>query len=225
MHSNGSSPKRFNKVFHALLWSGLALVLMAASSLTLAGEAFVEGVHYQRIDSVTAERPKAGDPVEVQEIFSYGCIHCYSFDPELSRWQQRQTEGVAFSRLPAVFSPEWDLLARIFYTAEVLRVGAQLHEPLFEAIHVQRLNVGDETVLARLFEDEAGVKEDDFRAAYEAFSVRSRVLKARGKVRTYGVTGVPTMIVNGKYRVSGRTAGSNVAMLEVVDFLVAKEAQ
>ena len=62
MHSNGSSPKRFNKVFHALLWSGLALVLMAASSLTLAGEAFVEGVLYLRIDSVKAERLRQAIP-------------------------------------------------------------------------------------------------------------------------------------------------------------------
>ena len=69
----------------------------------------------------------------------------------------------------------------------------------------------------------AGVSTDDFETAYGSFSVRSRVEQAKAKVRAYRVTGTPSMIVNGKYRVDGRMAGSNTRMLEVVDFLVQRE--
>ena len=39
----------------------------------------------------------------------------------------------------------------------------------------------------------------------------------------YGVTGVPTLVVHGKYRTTGTLAGGNDKMLQVVDFLIEKE--
>ena len=43
---------------------------------------------------------------------------------------------------------------------------------------------------------------------------------AQSRTRSYKVTGVPAMIVNGKYRVDSRSAGSFDRMLQVVDYLV-----
>jgi thiol:disulfide interchange protein DsbA len=114
-------------------------------------------------------------------------------------------------------------MAQAYYTAETLGVGDQMHEPLFEAIHIDRLDIRDERLLAELFAEHANVSALDFSKAYSAFSVKSRVQQARAKGSAYGITGVPTMVVNGKYRVDGRMAGSNEDMLKVVDFLVAKE--
>jgi thiol:disulfide interchange protein DsbA len=159
----------------------------------------------------------------VVEVFGYLCIHCYSFDPMLGRWEKTKPAGVDFKRVPAVFSADWSLLAQAFYTAETLGVGAKMHEPLFEAIHIDRLNLRDEQVLASLFSEHGGITNADFAEAFSAFSVKSRVSQASAKSRAYGVTGVPTMVVNGKYRVDGQMAGSNEDMLKVVDFLVAKE--
>ena len=199
-----------------LLW--LAAFFLPA---TIAGEAYVEGVHYEAI-SVPVSTGLT-DQVEVVEVFGYLCIHCYSFDPMLGRWEQTKPAGVEFKRVPAVFSSDWSLMAQAFYTAETLGVGDQMHEPLFEAIHIDRLDIRDERLLAELFAEHANVSALDFSKAYSAFSVKSRVQQARAKGSAYGITGVPTMVVNGKYRVDGRMAGSNEDMLKVVDFLVAKE--
>ena len=49
--------------------------------------------------------------------------------------------------------------------------------------------------------------------------------QSKAKTRAFQVTGVPTMIVNGKYLVDGTMAGGNVAMLQVVDFLIDLERQ
>jgi thiol:disulfide interchange protein DsbA len=41
--------------------------------------------------------------------------------------------------------------------------------------------------------------------------------------RDYGIDGVPSVIVNGKYRTTATMAGIQGAILEVVNFLIAKE--
>ena len=42
--------------------------------------------------------------------------------------------------------------------------------------------------------------------------------------QTSGITGVPAMVVNGKFRTSSPEAGGMEEMLDVVDFLIQKES-
>ena len=208
-----------------LLISLMALIASMTLSAPIAAENYVEGVHYEAIDIPVKTGLEGEQPlkVEVVEVFSYMCIHCYSFDPLLKLWEQNKAEQAVFNRLPAVFSADWELMARAFYTAEILDVSEQMHEPLFEAIHKQPKNLRDEDTMAALFLEHAEIPAEEFTESFNSFFVRSRVMQARAKGRAYGITGVPVMIVNGKYRVGGRMAGSNEAMLDVVDFLVRRE--
>ncbi len=208
-----------------LLISLMVLIASMTVSAPIAAENYVEGVHYEAIDIPVKTGLEGEQPlkVEVVEVFSYMCIHCYSFDPLLKLWEQNKAEQAVFNRLPAVFSADWELMARAFYTAEILDVSEQMHEPLFEAIHKQPKNLRDEDIMAALFLEHAEIPAAEFTESFNSFFVRSRVMQARAKGRAYGITGVPVMIVNGKYRVGGRMAGSNEAMLDVVDFLVRRE--
>ncbi len=208
-----------------LLISLMALIASMTLSAPIAAENYVEGVHYEAIDIPVKTGLEGEQPlkVEVVEVFSYMCIHCYSFDPLLKLWEQNKAEQAVFNRLPAVFSADWELMARAFYTAEILDVSEQMHEPLFEAIHKQPKNLRDEDIMAALFLEHAEIPAAEFTESFNSFFVRSRVMQARAKGRAYGITGVPVMIVNGKYRVGSRMAGSNEAMLDVVDFLVRRE--
>ena len=208
-----------------LLISLMALIASMTVSAPIAAENYVEGVHYEAIDIPVKTGLEGEQPlkVEVVEVFSYMCIHCYSFDPLLKLWEQNKVEQAVFNRLPAVFSADWELMARAFYTAEILDVSEQMHEPLFEAIHKQPKNLRDEDIMAALFLEHAEIPAAEFTESFNSFFVRSRVMQARAKGRAYGITGVPVMIVNGKYRVGGRMAGSNEAMLDVVDFLVRRD--
>tara|TARA_B100001248_G_scaffold190533_1_gene145861 strand:- start:199 stop:837 length:639 start_codon:yes stop_codon:yes gene_type:complete len=208
-----------------MLTSLMALIASMTLSAPIAAENYVEGVHYEAIDIPVKTGFEGEQPlkVEVVEVFSYMCIHCYSFDPLLKLWEQNKAEQAVFNRLPAVFSADWELMARAFYTAEILDVSEQMHEPLFEAIHKQPKNLRDEDIMAAMFLEHAEIPAAEFTESFNSFFVRSRVMQARAKGRAYGITGVPVMIVNGKYRVGGRMAGSNEAMLDVVDFLVRRE--
>ena len=173
--------------------------------------AFVEGTHYERIDVPVETGLENESPaqVEVVEVFSYMCIHCYSFDPLLQSWKNMPEQAV-FNRVPAVFSDDWALMARAFTRQKFW--AFQMHESLFNAIHVKPMNLRDQNQMASLFNESGEVSEEEFTKAYNSFFVRSRVMQAQAKSRAYGITGVPTMIVNGKYRVDGRMAGSNQGM-------------
>ena len=160
------------------------LILVSASFLSTNAWAadFIEGTHYEVLP--VAVETNSDDKVEVVEVFSYACIHCFNFDPLIEAWHVRQTEGVGFQRLPAIFSADWELLAQAYYAAETLGVTAAVHTPMFEGIHIKNQDLRQTALLAGLFADVADVSEEDFNTAFNSFSVRSRVQQnVRGESR------------------------------------------
>ncbi len=198
----------------------LSVALLAWSAFSLAEAPYQEGKQYERLPIPVDTR----DPhkVEVIEVFSYACIHCKNFHDTLVPWVKKQPAYVDFYRMPATFNPSWEALAQLYYTAEALGVTDKVHWPIFQAIHDRGVNLTDPDLAAKLFQQVAGVPPDKFHDVYKSFSVRSRVQQATARSLAYRVTGTPTMIVDGIYRVDGQMAGSNEAMLDVVDYLVAK---
>lgn len=210
------------------LLTGLVVLLCIAALATEAAEAvqdenWQEGTHYAQLP-VPIDTQTPGQ-IEVVEMFSYACIHCYDFDPYLEAWRATLPEDVAFRRIPAIFNDSWAMLAQVFYTAEVLGVGERLHMPLFRSIHdpEQALDLRKQEFLAQLFAEYGQVDPVDFNNAFGSFSVRSRVQQADAHGRAYRISGVPSLIVNGKYRVDGTMAGNNANMLKVVAYLLAQE--
>jgi thiol:disulfide interchange protein DsbA len=201
----------------------LLLLIGLVPVLTIAAESEVpkEGVNYERLPVAIETR----DPgkVEVVEVFSYACIHCKNFQPAVSAWHARAPEYVDFYQLPAAFDPTWAKLAQAFYAAEALGVTDQVHDLIFSGIHDRNLNLADPAELAKLFKDAAGIEPDKFNEVFNSFSVRSRVQQADARTRAYRVTGTPTMIVDGQFRVDARMAGGNDGMLRVVDYLVEQQ--
>lgn len=220
------SVQPLRQIFGLLVLIMLAPLGWAEQSQSLAPEPtlmarFVAGTHYEVLEIPVDTQDKS--KVEVVEMFSYACIHCFNFDPYVKSWETRQPEDVDFRLVPAIFNQDWQLLAQAFYTAEALGVTDAVHQRMFEGIHQKNEDLRQPTLLAPIFAELAEVKPDDFNAAYGSFSVRSRVQQASALARAYRITGVPTMIVNGKYRIDGKMAGGNAEMLQVVDFLVAQE--
>lgn len=197
------------------------LSLLMALSVGAGAAEFEAGRHYEALPvPVDTRNP---DAIEVVEVFSYACVHCYSFDPAVEAWRRRQPPDVDFQRVPAAFNPVWQMLARAYYAAQALNVMDAVHIPLFEAIHVHRMDVRDKTLIARIFSRYANVEEGVFDSAYDSFAVDTRVRQADARSRAYRVTGVPTLIVAGKYRVESGMVGGHEAMLDVVDHLVGLE--
>lgn len=186
-----------------------------------AADAYVEGEHYARLST---PQP-AGEPgkVEVVEMFWYGCPHCYAFEPYIHDWLERKPDNVEYIRMPAIFNnPKWRLHAAGFYTAEVLGVVEKIHGPLFDALHKFNRPLNSEEKLMAFFA-EHGVSNEEFKKTFHSFAVQSKVNRAADLSRRFGLSGVPAMIVNGKYRIEGPMAKTYENMLDIVDFLAAKE--
>ncbi len=196
-----------------------ALFLAAAPAVA---EEFRQGVDYELVEP--AQNTSADDKIEVLEIFWYGCPHCFDFEPFIDTWLEDKPDDVAFVRMPAVFRQSWAIHARAFYAAEAMGVLDKVHSELFRAIHVDRRELFDQESIAAFVAGQ-GVSEAEFNSAYESFSIEGKSRKAAQMSRAYGITGVPAVIINGKYRSSGRMAGSYERLLKVVDFLVAKERE
>lgn len=181
---------------------------------------FKEGVEYQKI--ARAQPTAAEDKIEVLELFWYGCPHCYDLESELDAWQKNKADDVVFVRVPAVLGKSWELGARAYYTAELLGVTDQIHKPLFERFHKEKKPIRNMDQLKEFFLTR-GVSEKDFDSTINSFAVITKTNRAKQVRNMYGISGVPALIVNGKYRTSARLAGGDKKMFEVVDFLVEKE--
>ena len=163
------------------------------------------------------------DKVEVIEFFWYGCPHCYSFEPALSEWLKNKPENVEFIRIPAVFSKLWGKHAKAYYTAEALGVVDKVHADFFDAIQNKRQKLTSEDDLADFFAAH-GVDKQAFHEAYNSFLVDAKLRQAQAMAPRYGVTGVPAIIVNGKYKVTASLAKSQDNMINVMNELIKKES-
>lgn len=198
-----------------LLFAGLFLATAQAAE-------FTEGKDYTRLSS--AQPTTTQDRIEVVELFWYGCPHCYRLEPHIEEWLETRPDDVAFVRMPAVLSPRWELLARAWYTADLLGVTEQIHKPLFNAIHADRQRITSVDQLRDFFVEQ-GVSGEDFDSTFHSFGVAAKINRAREMTRRYQVRGVPALIINGKYRTSASEAGSHAAMIEVTNHLIEQERE
>jgi thiol:disulfide interchange protein DsbA len=207
-----------------------SLLALVAGVLLLSAPAFAEegaagfkpGTDY---DLVSPPQPTS-DPgkVEVMEFFWYGCPHCYHFEPDLNAWIKKKPDSVNFIRQPAVFNAHWAAHAKAFFTAEALGVLDKMHADFYDAIQNKRQTLESEDDLAKFFK-EHGVPEEEFHKAYKSFAVDAKMRQAEGLAAKYGVTGTPSIIVNGKYLVGPQKAKSFPRMIEITNALIKQESK
>jgi thiol:disulfide interchange protein DsbA len=200
----------------------LAASLALSSSVQAEGFAFEEGVHY--IELEVPLKLRGSDKIQVAEYFSYGCPHCYDFEPLIGAWKERLPEDVDFIRTPAVWNRDYQVYAQTYVTLDSLGLLEKVHLAIFNAIHSERRRLNTPATMTQFLAG-FGVNPEDFAKAYNSFGIRAALQQADSAGRAYRSTGVPAIIVNGRYRVEGSLAGSNANMLRVADFLIDKERQ
>jgi thiol:disulfide interchange protein DsbA len=204
---------------------GLFLAGAAAAQALAPGQTWVEGKNYYLIDP--PQPTETGTKVEVLEVFSYGCPHCNEFQPIAENIKKALPAGAQMRYLPAEFGREsWKTFARAYYAAEAMGILDKTHGALFRAVYVDKKVDGLNPTLeqiADVYHAAAGVKAEDVIATANSFAVNTKLKRADAFIKATGVDGTPTIIINGKYRLDGRSAGSFGALQELIKFLVAKE--
>lgn len=199
------------------LMAAAALTAMALFNPAMAAEA---GKHYQELRAPvpTAEPGK----IEVVELFWFGCPHCYDLEPTIEPWVEQLPEDVNFVRVPAMFGGAWNTHGQLYLTLEAMGKAKELTPVVFKAYHQDGNKLADVEAMADLLA-EHGVDRAEFSKTFNSFAVKSKVEKIKKLGMAYGATGVPSVIVNGKYRLDVGSAGGKQELLQVTDELIAKE--
>lgn len=159
--------------------------------------------------------------IEVVELFWYGCPHCYQLEPQLNTWLKTLPKDVTFKRMPALPRPDWAPMAKAFYAMESLGVSEKLHTKLFEALHKQRAFLpNDERAVIDWITKEGGFDRKRVEAEFSSFSLSTKMNQAAQVFRATGATGVPTLMVDGKYITSVTMAGGNQEVFNVVNYII-----
>jgi thiol:disulfide interchange protein DsbA len=187
-----------------------------------AQEQYEEGIHYDLIEP--AIHTGISDRVVVTEFFSYACGHCYNFEPLLESFESRLPDGVVVQRTPVIWNnnPSMKLLAKTYYTVEALDLFDPMHTAVFNAIHRERKRLSTPEAVRAVFTGN-GVAASDFDRAFGSFGINSLVRQAAARTEGARVQGTPSLMVNGKYRIDTRQAGSQANMLKIAAFLANKE--
>lgn len=197
--------------------------LLITAALFISGTAFAAaelGKDYKVLNPV---QPTSSKKIEVLEFFFYGCSHCFKLHAPLSAWEKTMPKDVELTFVPTIFRDSMEPMARTMYALESMDQLDKLHDALYRAWNVDNIELFDEASIGD-FVAKHGVDRAKFSAAYNSFSMQSKVVRAKQMVRSYGINGTPTLIVDGKYVITGLQPDDTVRVLkEVID--IARKAR
>lgn len=197
----------------------LLFVLATALASTASAQAPVEGRDYFHIADGEPWQPLRGQ-IEVVEIFSYACHICDEFRPMLKDWERRLPDDVRISHVPATYRST-EPFATAFFAAQAIGEYDNVHAATFDAVHRRGLLARNATVTEiTAFYERLGVDRTGLVAAMENVATARQLEAARIFLQRSGARGTPTIIINGKFRVQGRTLGD---VLRISDQLIAAE--
>lgn len=217
------------------LWVALALVAVTSAGYC---DDWSAPRNYQVL---VPPQPTAVAPgkIEVTEVFSYACPACDHFYPIADKLRSSLPPNAEMDFVPASFNAaeDWPVFQRAYLTAQIMGIDKRTHDAMFDAIWKSgELAVVDEQTnrvrspaptiedVAKFYERTAGVKAETFVATAKSFAVDVKIRQAEQLIKAYGVTGTPTIIVNGKYRLDVASAGGYQQVIDLVKWLVTKES-
>ncbi len=207
---------RFVSLLPLLLYALALAPLNAEEAYSIAGR-------YEPINPPQPTLSNSGnDKVEIVEAFWYGCPHCYRLQPLMDDYIHNAPDYVELRQLPVIFRIAWSMHARAFYIADALGIVEQSHAAFYKALHEDKRQMLTKEELQAFFAD-LGIGDKEFDSLFRSFAIQSNLRKSEIMQRRYGVSGTPTLIVNGKYRITTRLAGSAADMIKTASILAAKE--
>ncbi|MCW5599124.1 thiol:disulfide interchange protein DsbA/DsbL [Nitrosomonas sp.] len=203
-----------NRLFNFLLF-----IVIGLANASFAQAEIVEGRDYIALANPQPTEDKRS--IEVLEFFWYGCPHCNELHPHIDSWRQNAPKDVKFQYVPAIFRANWAPAAKTFYAMEVMGLTKTLHDKVYKAIHRDKIDLANEATLFNWIEKQ-GIDRDKFVNAYNSFSVQNQVAKSTQMMRQYKLTGVPALVVDGKYVTSGKMSGTPRDTIQILNELIDK---
>ena len=197
----------------------LILILLISFSTFVFGVQPQPGVNFKPTKQEIPTEVK--DKIEVIELFWYGCVHCYNMDPYLDKWADDLPKDVTFKRVPAIPRKDWVESAKAYYALESLGLVNKLHEKLFDAIHKEKeFKHNDTKALINWIALEGKLDIKEVESAFNSFSMKAKLSRSFKIFKAIGATGVPTMVIDGKYFTSSTMAGGEQNAIDIMNFII-----
>jgi thiol:disulfide interchange protein DsbA len=197
---------------------GIAVLMLTFSAFAFA-EAPVMGSEFDAVaQNISTDNPAK---IEVMEIFWYGCSHCYQMEAPLHTWIKKLPSDVYFKRVPGLPNPSWAPMAKAFYAMETLDLSEKLHSKLFDAIHkTKTLNPTDEKATIDWITAQSGLDKLKVEQAFKSFTMNTSLNRAAQIFKASGATGVPSLVIDGKFITSATMNGGNEQALKTTDYII-----
>lgn len=176
----------------------------------------------QEFDAVSQSIPTDDSKkIEVMEIFWYGCSHCFQMEQPLNTWLKNKPADVNFKRMPGIPNASWAPMAQTYFAMEALGITEKLHSKLFHAVHKEKsLNPTDQKAALDWLVANSGMDRSKVEETFNSFTVNTNMKRAAQIFRSSGATGVPSLVIDGKFITSGTMAGGNAQALQVTDYII-----
>ena len=183
---------------------------------------FKDGVDYRTLKIPVLTDAEKGE-IEVASVFWYGCPHCYTLEPIVDRWKKSLSDDIRFVRRPGFFGPNlWQTHAQLYYTIHNMGIEDKVHEGIFNEVQNKRNYLQDGDAMADYLNQRYGIDKKEFKSQFESFGVNHQLQQAFAKLEGYELTGVPALIIEGRYVIEAGTAGSLNNIPLIADYLIAK---
>ncbi|PVZ63883.1 thiol:disulfide interchange protein DsbA/DsbL [Pelagibaculum spongiae] len=205
---------------YKLLTAAVAAACLMMTAPVMAQD-YSSGKNYRDDGSFQYVGEQKVEQHKVVEFFSYTCPHCYRLEPAAEKWEKSKADNVKFERIQVIFNKGMKPLAHFYYTAESLGLLDQLHEKMFKAVQNERKRFKNKEAILSWVAAQ-GIDNTEFAKTYDSFSVKQKVRNGEKLAKKHKLQGVPAMLVDGRYFISGELAGSNNAMFDVANYLTKK---
>ena len=189
--------------FSAIGLTAIGSVTAGLPGFAVAQGGPVEGKQYRKLSQALPVPP---GKIEVIEFFWYGCPHCFAFEPVLASWVKQLPADVSFRRVHVGFQAQIKLHQRMFFALEAMGKAEELQTAIFNAFHVERLDLSSEAAITGLM-GRLGLDVAKFTASYNSFGVQTKCSQAIKLSEAYLIDGVPALGIAGKFLTSPSIAG------------------
>ncbi len=215
----------------------LAVVALVGAAAANSAQYWTQGQNYFLVQPALPTSVPQGK-IEVTEVFSYACPACNRFYPIIDKLRAALPANAEMTFVPAAFNQaeDWPMFQRAFYAAQALGAEKKTHDAMFDAVWktgelavvdpgTDRLRTPPPKIedAARWYAKAAGVSADTFVSTANSFGVDTKTRQADQFIRSAQVDQTPTIIVNGKYRVTVGSAGGDDKVVDLVLYLVTQE--
>lgn len=199
-----------------MLARALLLLTLILPMPALAQLRWQPGKHFIVLSAATTAETRPGK-IEVAEVFSYGCIHCYRAQAEVEKLKAALPADAYMTYVHASFAPAeaWPMFQRAWYTAQTMQIGEANHHQMFTAVwESQEVALLDQKTgmvrkplptieeASRFYARVGKVNAADFLKTAASPAVDAAVKRADQLVAAWKIPGTPSIVVNGRYLIN-----------------------